>query len=165
MPQKLKSTWEFSSGILKTKASWEINCFILKEQGSGSEGEDVFRSCHLCEAPGAFITALNHHLQTKDKEFKCKWSWMGSTLHPHYEGHSTNQMINDDRFLIHTMDSNWKFGVDNTGNIFERGNLDQLIEVRTVKNSPLVRLKDCLGIQNINIGLFISRIWMVKWTW
>ena len=117
----------------------------------------MFRSCHLCEAPGAFITALNHHLQTKDKEFKCKWSWMGSTLHPHYEGHSTNQMINDDRFLIHTMDSNWKFGVDNTGNIFQRGNLAQLIEA----SPPFVRysfLKVCLGIQNINIGLFIFRI-------
>ena len=79
---------------------------LLARAMDTSAGKEAFRSCHLCEAPGAFITALNHHLQTTTdiEDFKCarekngqagtlrKWSWMATTLHPHYEGHSTNQV-------------------------------------------------------------------------
>ena len=112
-----------------------LNAFALV--GRAKEGSQVFKSCHLCEAPGAFITALNHHLHTRDEDFRSmtnrKWVWMATTLHPHYEGHSTNQMINDDRFLLHTMETNWKFGLDTTGNICDRSNLEQLIEVKFLK--------------------------------
>ena len=80
---------------------------LLARAMDTSAGKEAFRSCHLCEAPGAFITALNHHLQTTTdiEDFKCarekngqagthrKWSWMATTLHPHYEGHSTNQVL------------------------------------------------------------------------
>jgi len=31
-----------------------------------------FSSLHLCEAPGAFVAALNHHIQNNSKELKVK---------------------------------------------------------------------------------------------
>ena len=76
-------------------------------------------------APGAFITSLNHYLKSRKSELD--WKWFASTLNPYYEGNNTLQMINDDRFILPTLD-NWTFGLDNTGNILEPLNLKHLIE-------------------------------------
>ncbi|XP_076654146.1 cap methyltransferase 2 isoform X2 [Halictus rubicundus] len=70
-----------------------------------------FKSVHLCEAPGAFVTSLNHWLKTNMP--KIQWDWTATTLNPHYEGYSTSEMITDDRFIRHTLD-HWCFGKDNT---------------------------------------------------
>ena len=52
-------------------------------------------SLHLCEAPGIFITSLNHARVLHHSDVV--WSWMATTLNPHYEGNHHGYMINDDR--------------------------------------------------------------------
>ncbi|XP_074038850.1 cap methyltransferase 2 isoform X2 [Leptinotarsa decemlineata] len=71
-------------------------------------------SLHLCEAPGAFVCALNHYLTLNYPGLE--WSWKASTLNPNYEGNSLSQMIPDDRFIKHTI-SKWNFGADFSGDI------------------------------------------------
>ncbi|BES92822.1 FtsJ-like methyltransferase [Nesidiocoris tenuis] len=83
----------------------------------------ALNSIHLCEAPGAFITALNHNLTLNYPEIK--WQWRAATLNPYYEGNPLQKMINDDRFLMKTLDK-WLFGDDYTGNIYEEKNLESL---------------------------------------
>ncbi|XP_055529350.1 cap-specific mRNA (nucleoside-2'-O-)-methyltransferase 2 [Wyeomyia smithii] len=83
-----------------------------------------FFSVHLCEAPGAFITGLNHYLQLNRKGIK--WQWFANTLNPYYEGNCLGNMISDDRFLFHTLGS-WCFGEDATGDIMQRQNLDAIV--------------------------------------
>ncbi|CAG2220323.1 AFT [Mytilus edulis] len=84
---------------------------------------DTFNSVHLCEAPGAFITSLNHYLVSSD--YSGTWNWVGTTLNPYYEGNNPSEMIDDDRFVRGSY-GNWDFGVDNTGNLMSWQNIQQI---------------------------------------
>ncbi|KAK3920253.1 Cap-specific mRNA (nucleoside-2'-O-)-methyltransferase 2 [Frankliniella fusca] len=83
-------------------------------------------SIHLCEAPGAFITSLNHFLRVRfGTDFK--FDWRAVTLNPYYEGNPLSCMINDDRLVLKTLDK-WLFGKDNTGDLMNKENLLDIIE-------------------------------------
>ena len=45
-----------------------------------------------------------------------QWSWIANSLNPYYEGNTPAQMVNDDRFMLKTIE-NWDFGPDMTGDI------------------------------------------------
>ena len=57
-----------------------------------------FNSVHLCEAPGAFITCLNHYLKTHRPD--CHWKWKAITLNPYYEGNDHLAMIDQDKVCV-----------------------------------------------------------------
>lgn len=88
------------------------------------EGRVSFTSVHLCEAPGAFISALNHYLILNQPSLK--WHWLGNTLNPYYEGIPLSQCVVDDRLIAHTL-KNWCFGTDNTGDLTKQNNLCDLM--------------------------------------
>ena len=56
-----------------------------------------------------------------------KWSWVGTTLNPYYEGNDTGHMISDDRFIRTTLRS-WFFGRDNSGDLMSEDNMLALME-------------------------------------
>ncbi|KAI9562539.1 hypothetical protein GHT06_009992 [Daphnia sinensis] len=88
-------------------------------------GNFELKSVHLCEAPGAFVTSLNHflNLHHPDMEF----SWFAVTLNPYYEGNSRKSMIADDRFIHNTL-GHWNFGQDDTGDIMEWCNVNAILQ-------------------------------------
>ena len=91
-----------------------------------SDGQS-FRTAHVCEAPGAFICATHFYYSQKfyrndSRSFKSPWEWTGLSLNPYYEGNDQAAMVDDDRFIIETLD-NWYFGTDNSGNILNTDNI------------------------------------------
>ena len=48
---------------------------------------------HVCEAPGAFISATNHFIRTRRSEWY--WDWMANSLNPYHTGNDA-QVISID---------------------------------------------------------------------
>ncbi|CAK9815631.1 Cap-specific mRNA (nucleoside-2'-O-)-methyltransferase 2 [Anthophora plagiata] len=115
-----------------------------------------FTSIHLCEAPGAFITSLNHWLKTNTRDIR--WDWIAMTLNPYYEGNSLSVMIDDDRFIRHTL-KHWCFGEDNTGNIMNLKNSNKLVKLSEVhQNIFLITADgsiDCTDVPGEQEGVLI----------
>ncbi|CAG5855309.1 unnamed protein product [Menidia menidia] len=91
-----------------------LGTFPLLPEEALQSGE--LNSVHLCEAPGAFITALNHYLKTSSSTRYCDWCWAANTLNPYHEANGGSTTIADDRLIANTLPW-WFFGSDNTGNI------------------------------------------------
>ncbi|CAF4181783.1 unnamed protein product, partial [Adineta steineri] len=104
-----------------------------------------FRSVHICEAPGAFICATNFYFNKYNenrypRSARRQWEWTGLSLNPYYEGNDQEAMVDDDRFIIETLDK-WYFGKDNSGNILDKENIHGLWEkIRTNPPSSGVHL-------------------------
>ncbi|CAB4060387.1 CMTR2 [Lepeophtheirus salmonis] len=73
---------------------------------------ESMKTLHICESPGAFISATNHHFQ------RIKWSWKALSLNPYYEGNTYPDLNNDDRNSRCNL-SNWDYGTKNTGSVIE----------------------------------------------
>jgi len=133
-PELLTQAWEkfhecfhvFSIGPKENN-----NAPIPAPSTDGDEDEAIptpsppFNSVHLCEAPGAFITSLNHALSTHHPG--TTWNWLATTLNPHYEGNDLGYMINDDRFIMGSLE-HWKFGTDDTGNLMTHKNFSSTLK-------------------------------------
>ena len=71
----------------------------------------------LCEAPGAFVTCVNHWIHEKGEN--CHFKWKACTLNPYHESLESTFGIFDDR-LYKSTHENWILSPsDNTGNIMD----------------------------------------------
>ncbi|XP_033973046.1 cap-specific mRNA (nucleoside-2'-O-)-methyltransferase 2 [Trematomus bernacchii] len=105
------------------KFSEILGSFRLLPEEALQNGE--LNTVHLCEAPGAFITSLNHYTKTSESTRYCDWSWAANTLNPYHEANSGSTTIADDRLIANTLPW-WFFGSDNTGNIMIQKHLLEL---------------------------------------
>lgn len=80
----------------------------------------TLKTFHLCEAPGAFISAIGHFLSEKMTQQKIKWDWYAQTLKPNQTNGTNQNIALEDYFgLIASYPEKWIFGneKDNSGDI------------------------------------------------
>ena len=112
----------------------------------GVANEEIF-SVHLCEAPGAFIASVNHYIKTNFSQLR--WKWLATILNPYYEGNDLNDMLDDDSFILETLE-NWNFGLDGTGNLMNLENLVQLKQACEWTGSAHVVILICYCLFYVN---------------
>jgi len=74
---------------------------------------DDITTFHLCEAPGAFISATNHYLSSNYPNHK--WNWYAQTLKP--INNINPDALKDHFGMIKNYPNRWLFGENNTGDI------------------------------------------------
>lgn len=101
---------------------YEIACSSSLFPQDAIDKNSVF-TVHLCEAPGAFVSSLNHYMAINHEQLRLKW--LAMTLNPYHESNGHPNIISDDRLILNTLE-NWEFGPDYTGDIFQSGYSEHL---------------------------------------
>ncbi|AFX92707.1 putative FtsJ-like methyltransferase [Megavirus courdo11] len=122
----------------------------------------IIKTFHLCEAPGAFISATNHYLDTINK----KLDWYAQTLNPI----QNDIALNDHYGLISKYPKKWIFGdpnIDMSGDIThsqvikyyrhlpELQNIDFMTADAGIKCNPIELNNQELILSKINMGQII----------
>ncbi|XP_025419173.1 cap-specific mRNA (nucleoside-2'-O-)-methyltransferase 2-like [Sipha flava] len=84
---------------------------------------NIVSTVHLCEAPGAFVSSLNHYMAINHECLRLEW--LAMTLNPYHESNGHPDIVSDDRLILNTLE-NWEFGPDYTGDIFQSGYSEHL---------------------------------------
>ncbi|CAF1271805.1 unnamed protein product [Adineta steineri] len=124
---------------------------LAKFQLINHVNNEKWRTLHLCEAPGGFISALNHFLITREETKNVEWEWFAQTLNPYYEHDELTaaMLIDDDRLIYHTIDDNhWDFGIDNSGNIMNQANINHYISRFQPMNISFITADGSFDVQS-----------------
>ena len=95
----------------------------------------TIRSLHLCECPGAFVSALNHAVVHRFGTNK-RWWWRASALNPAYEANSHSHMVRDP-VLVNKTPKHWIWGLDNSGDITNCDNIDYITKEVLTQGGPV----------------------------
>lgn len=87
------------------------------------QDKNTVSTVHLCEAPGAFVSSLNHYMAINHEGLRLEW--LAMTLNPYHESNGHPDIVSDDRLILNTLE-NWEFGPDYTGDIFQSGYSEHL---------------------------------------
>jgi hypothetical protein len=104
-----------------------------------SINSNIYKTFHLCEAPGNFISAINHYLKT-ETSIK-NYDWYAQTLNPNKELYNFTS-FKDDFNYIKKYSDRWKFGYNNLGDITDPENIRWYREFTLDKNVELIT-SDC----------------------
>lgn len=87
------------------------------------ESKQTIRTFHICEAPGNFISAINHYIKTKATHGTPKtFEWIAQSLNPQ-KRKDDRTAFGDSFGFMKRYPNRWDFGKDNTGDITNIDNI------------------------------------------
>ena len=95
----------------------------------------IVKTFHLCEAPGAFISATNHFISNREQ----KLEWYAQTLKPTNTGSNTDNALDDYFGLIVRYPGRWLFG---DKNIDDSGDITHSVLIKSYASNPLLKNLD-----------------------
>ena len=119
---------------------------------------NIYKTFHLCEAPGNFISAINHYLKTETKIKN--YDWYAQTLNPNKEIYKFSS-FKDDFNYIKKYSDRWKFGYNNIGDIMDVENIRWYREFTLDRNVELIT-SDCGIKEEDNIEHIIKLEYIIK---
>ncbi|XP_063048800.1 cap-specific mRNA (nucleoside-2'-O-)-methyltransferase 2 [Engraulis encrasicolus] len=138
-------------------------------------------SLHLCEAPGGFLSALNHFLRSgggTSGGVGCDWSWLASTLNPYHEALERSHGVADDRLLLPTLPRvaddrlllptlpRWFFGSLDTGDVMQREHLMELMGL--VRRGQTGQVQHAngpdSGVSGVGVEVYPSGVGGLAWS-
>jgi len=130
--QNLLGDFSVSQAWLKM---YEIlsECNIIPTNRKG-----VYKSFHICEAPGTFINCINNFIHSKTQYDS--YEWKAQSLKP--SGKRGDKTISDQFGLIKRHPERWDWGVDNTGDITNTENIRHYAKIAKSMNINLMT-SDC----------------------
>lgn len=139
---------EYGAGDPKVTNAWIKMYEILNSFNLIDKDKDTLRTFHTCEAPGSFMSAINHYLktQTNVKTF----DWYANSLNPYNEENKRKYgtLFGDAYGIISNFKNRWLFGPQGTGDITSVENIRHYANHPKLQNIDLFT-SDCgLGLSN-----------------
>ena len=112
---------------------------IVKYDLIKKNNNNTYKTFHLCEAPGNFISATNHYIKTQTNIEN--FDWYAQTLNPFI---SVNKLraFKDDFNYIRNYKDRWKFGYNDSGDIMDIENIKWYRKFTLDRNVDLIT-SDC----------------------
>ena len=131
--QKYLGDFSISQAWLKM---YEIitDCNLIPTNRKG-----IYKSFHICEAPGTFINCINNYIHTKTNYDS--FEWISQSLKPK-GARSKADTISDTYGLIKRHHEKWDWGVDGTGDITNIDNIKHYAKIAKNMNINLMT-SDC----------------------
>ena len=111
-----------------------MDCDLVPTNRKGS-----FKSFHICEAPGTFISCINHYIHTKTQYNS--YEWKSQSLKPK-GAKSKSDTVGDTYGFIKKYPNHWDFGIDDTGDITNIENIKYYSKMAKEMNINLMT-SDC----------------------
>ncbi|AYV82123.1 MAG: FtsJ-like methyltransferase [Homavirus sp.] len=131
--------------ILKWKYNSEMttNAFlkmyeILCNEDIIDKKSDQFKAFHICEAPGAFISSINHYIRS-NTVIK-NYIWYAQSLNPQSQINIKKypSLLDDTFGLMRYNRDKWLFGKNNTGDITCNDTIDTYAHDSRLKNIDII---------------------------
>lgn len=128
--------WKFGSEM--TTNAWTKFYEIFMNEHFCKNGTEYFKTFHLCEAPGAFISATNHALCTVDPDIN--FEWYAQSLNPNSCKNQSQypSMLEDQYGMIFNNRQRWLFGTNGTGDITNVDNIKSYGSNKTLADVDLI---------------------------